>query len=101
MAAHIVSDEKSPSLIKALECSWIRFHGPMQQLKVDEYAGWESDAFATWAENRDIELKISPGQVHARTSVVERHHQLVRRAVQIYMDDNETSGVEAVHEALT
>ena len=100
MAARIVSDEKSPSLIKALERSWIRFHGPMQQLKVDEYAGWGSDAFATWAENHDIELKISPGQVHTRTSVVERRHQLLRRAVQIYMDDNEIAGVDALHEAL-
>ena len=36
MAARIFSDEKTPSLIKALERSWIRFHGPMQQLKVDE-----------------------------------------------------------------
>jgi hypothetical protein len=101
MAACIVSDEKSPSFIKELERSPVRFHGPMQQLKIDEYAGWGSDAFATWAENLDIELKISPGQVHTRTSVVERHHQLLRRAVQIYMDDNEISGVEAVHEALT
>ena len=100
--ARIVSDEKSPSLIKALERSWSRFHGPMQQMKVDEYAGWGSDARATWAENHDIELKISPGQVHTRTSsVVERRHQLLRRAVQIYMDDNGISGVDAVHEALT
>ena len=53
-------------------------------------------------KNHDIELKISPGQVHTRTSsVVERRHQLLRRAVQIYMDDNEISGVDAVHEALT
>ena len=101
MAACIVSDEKSPSFIKELERSPVRFHGPMQQLKIDEYAGWGPDAFATWAENLDIELKISPGQVHTRTSFVERHHQLLRRAVQIYMDDNEISGVEAVHEALT
>ena len=99
MAARIVSDEKSPSLIKALERSWIRFHGPMQQLTGDENAGWGS--LQHGAENHDIELKISPGQVHTRTSVVERLHQLLRRAVQIYMDDNEISGVEAVHEALT
>ena len=72
----------------------------MQQLKVDEYAGWGSDAFATWAENHDIQLQISPGQVHTRTSVVERRHQLLRRAVQIYMDDNEIAGVDALHEAL-
>ena len=80
MAARIVSDEKSPLLIKVLERSWIRFHGPMQQLKVDEYAGWGSD--------------------HTRTSVVERRHQLLRRAAQIYMDNNEIAGVDALHKAL-
>ena len=101
IATRIVFDVKSPSLIKALERSWIRFHGPMQQLKVDEYAGWGPDAFATWADNHDIELKISPDQVHTRTNVVERRHQLLRRAVQIYMDDTEISGIEAVHGALT
>jgi hypothetical protein len=47
MSARIVSDEKSPFFIKAFERSWIRFHCPMQQQKVDEYAGWGSDAFAT------------------------------------------------------
>eukprot|EP00435_Cladocopium_sp_Y103_P071760 s20_g38.t1 len=99
MAARIVSDEKPPSPIKAMERSWIGFHGPMRQLKVDEYAGWGSSAFATWAENHDIE-KISPGEAHTRTCVVERRHQLLRRAIQIYMDDNEISGVDAVHEAL-
>ena len=61
MAARIVSDEKSPSLIKALERSWIRFHGPMQQLTGDENAGWGS--LQHGAENHDMELKISPGQV--------------------------------------
>eukprot|EP00435_Cladocopium_sp_Y103_P037857 s79_g10.t1 len=101
MAARVISDEQSTSLIKALERSWIKFHGPPQKLKVDEYAGWGSDAFATWAENHDIELKISPGQAHTRTRVVERRHQLLRRAIQIYMDDNEILGVDVVHEALT
>ena len=101
IATRIVFDVKSPSLIKGLERSWIRFHGPMQQLKVDEYAGWGSDAFATWADNHDIELKTSPDQVHTRTNVVERRHQLLRRAVQIYMDGTEISGIEAVHGALT
>ena len=36
-----------------------------------------------------------------RYHVVERRHQLLRRAVQIYMDDTEISGIEAVHGALT
>ena len=59
-----------------------------------------ADAFITWAENHDIELKISPGQVHIRTSVVERRHQLLRRAVQIYINNNEIAGVDALHDAL-
>ena len=88
MAARLITDEKPPTLSKAIERSWIRHYGPTQTLKVDEATGWGSD------------LKVSPGQVHNRTSIVERRHQLLRRALQIYLDDNQISGIDAIQEAL-
>lgn len=69
MAARVVPDEEGNKLQNAVERSWIRFHGPMTKLRVDEATGWGSDQLATWAEHHDIELKISPGQVRARTIV--------------------------------
>lgn len=100
LAIRAVPDEKGNSLQKAVERSWIRFHGPMNKFKLDETTGWGSDQIATWAENHDIELKISPGQVHTRTSLVERRHQLLRRSIQIYMDENSEVGAEGVKNAL-
>eukprot|EP00438_Fugacium_kawagutii_P019118 Skav204381 [mRNA] locus=scaffold4897:193896:199406:+ [translate_table: standard] len=100
MAARVINDEKGISLQKAVERAWIRFHGPMTKLKVDEATGWGSDQVAAWAETHDIEMKISPGQVHTRTSLVERRHQLLRRSIQIYMDENEEVGLDGVHNAL-
>lgn len=96
----MVPDEKGNSLQKAIELSRIRFHGPTTKIKVDEATGWGSDQVATWAENHDIELKLSPGQVPIRTSLAERKHQLLRRSTQIYMGENSAVGAEGVKIAL-
>ena len=101
MAARTVPDEKGISLQKALERAWIQFHGPPKQLYVDEGTGWASDSTATWCEQHDIELRISPGQAHTRTSIVERRHQLVRKAVSIFMLEHELKGLDGVQQALS
>ena len=101
MAARTVPDEKGISLQKALERAWIQFHGPPKQLYVDEGTGWASDSTATWCEQHDIELRIAPGQAHTRTSIVERRHQLVRKAVSIFMLEHELKGLDGVQQALS
>ena len=101
MAARIVADETAKTLTTAIERAWIRDYGPMKVLKVDEASAWGSDVAAQWSENHSIELVISPGQSHSRTSIVERRHQLLRRALQIYMEDNKVEGLEGLREALT
>ena len=100
MAARTIPDEKGPTLQKALERAWIQFHGPPKQLYTDEGTGWASDATSSWCEQHDIELRISPGQAHTRTSIVERRHQLVRKAVSVFMLENELKGLDGVHQAL-
>ena len=101
MAARIVSDETTKTMTTAIERAWIRDYGPMKTLKVDEAAAWGSDVASQWSENHSIELVISPGQSHSRTSIVERRHQLLRRALHIYMEDNKVEGLEGLREALT
>lgn len=36
-----------------------------------------------WAEERSVEMRISPGQSHTRTNLVERRYQLLRKSLQI------------------
>ena len=72
MAVRTIPDESSNSLMKAVERKWIRYFGPLKQLSVDEWSGWGSDAMMQWSGDHDIEMKISPGQSHLRTSIVER-----------------------------
>ena len=64
---------------------------------MDEGTGWASDATMQWCENNDIEL----GQAHTRTSIVERRHQIVRKAVSIFMMENDLTGLDGVHTALS
>lgn len=100
MSARLIADETAKTLTTAVERAWIRDYGPMKVLKVDEASAWVSDAAAQWGENHSIDLVISPGQSHSRTSIVERRHQLLRRALQIYMEDNSVEGLEGLREAL-
>ena len=100
MAARTVPDETGQTLQKAFEREWIKFHGPPTQLLCDEGTGWSSDSTAMWAESNDIDLRISPGQSHTRISVVERRHQLLRKAVSIFMLEQKLFGLDGIHTAL-
>ena len=100
MAVRTIPDESSNSLMKAVEREWIRYFGPPKQLSVDEWSGWGSDAMMQWSGDHDIEMKISPGQSHSRTSIVERRHQLLRKALSIFMTENGLRGLDGLHTAL-
>ena len=91
---------KQEPLQKAFEREWIRLHGPPKQLLADEGTGWASDATGLWAEECGIDLKISPGQAHTRIAVVERRHQILRKAISVFMLENKLTGLEGVHMAL-
>ena len=101
MAARTIPDETSGSLRKALEREWIRIFGPPKQLSVDEWSGWGSDEMAQWGGEHAIEMRISPGQAHTRTSVVERRHQLLRKSLSIFMAENKLYTLDGLHQALS
>ena len=94
MAVRTIPDESSNALMKAIEREWIRYFGPPKQLSVDEWSGWGSDAMMQWSGDHDIEMEISPGQSHTRTSIVERRHQLLRKALAIFMTENGLRGLD-------
>ena len=100
MSARTVPDEQGPSLQKAFERGWIRHHGPPERLFVDEATGWASDNSMKWAEEHGIEMRISPGQDHTRTSIVERRHQLLRRGLAVFIREHQLTGLVGLQDAL-
>ena len=84
----------------SMERAWIRSFGPMRILQVDEHRSWASDHFKTWAGNHSIQLMISPGQAHERLAVIERRHQVIRRAVALFLLESKEYGPEGIINAL-
>ena len=60
----------------------------MKTLQVDEHRAWSSDALREWATEQGIQLVISPGQSHTRLAILERRHQVTRRAISIFWEAN-------------
>jgi len=80
--------ERTDEFIKQLERAWIRHFGPMQVLQVDEHRAWSSDPMREWCTEQGIQLQVSPGQAHTRLAILERRHQVTRRAVTLFLQAN-------------
>ena len=85
IAARLLPDEKSTSFIQAIERAWTSHFGMMNVLQVDEHRGWCSDQVLDWASENHVELQISPGKAHERLAILERRHQVVRRAIELFL----------------
>ena len=93
ISARLLTTEDSDEFIKSIEKGWIRSFGPMKGLQVDEHRAWSSEKVRSWCSENGIELSISPGQSHTRLAILERRHQVTRRALMIFMMDNPNSGL--------
>ena len=91
ISARLLVTEDSDEFIKSIEKGWIRSFGPMKGLQVDEHRAWSSEKVRNWCSENGIELSISPGQSHTRLAILERRHQVTRRALMIFMMDNPNS----------
>ncbi|CAE7901478.1 GIP [Symbiodinium sp. KB8] len=103
VAARLVTKETTSEFVVALQRGWIRTFGPPTTLFVDSHRAWGSDEMMHFTTEHGIELVISPGEAHERLAQLERRHQVLRRAVELYLEDNPPtgSGTEALIEALT
>ena len=54
-----------------------------------------------WTTAHGLQHKVAPGEAHERLAIVERRHALIRKAVEIYLDDVKVDHVEGIKEALT
>ena len=99
-AASVLYGEKTCDFIHALERGWIRHFGCPTTLISDEGRGWASDDMLSWTSDMNIQHMISPGEAHTRLGIVERRHAVLRKAVEIYMDDLRLQTVDGLRQAL-
>ena len=103
MGGRLLYREQSYDMLRAIERVWIANFGPRAILQVDDHRGWSSEEVRSWASDNGILLEIAPGQTHTRLSLIERRHQVLRRAIEIFAEESslaEHSGSEKIIHAL-
>ena len=100
MAAHLLKKEDSEEYILALEKAWVKHFGVPDVLVTDEGRPWLSSQFECWTSAQGITHKVAPGEAHERLALVERRHAILRRAVEVYLDDLGSNTSADVKEAL-
>ena len=87
LAVRILKSEKSTEFVKGVERAWVRHFGVPRCIRVDSAKGWESKAVRDWCSDHGVILEVAPAESHNWLGVVERRHQVVRRALELYMAD--------------
>ncbi|CAJ1416750.1 unnamed protein product [Effrenium voratum] len=100
MSARVLPTETSQEFLNAVQRGWIRTFGPPQQLQVDSHRGWCSDLVRQFTGEHSIELIISPGEAHERLSLLERRHQVLRRAIDIVIAETGRDSIQGLKDAL-
>ena len=95
----ILKSEKSTEFIQGVERCWIRHLGCPKILRVDSAKGWSEAAIRDWCNEKGIILEVAPAASHNWLGVVERRHQVVRRALEVYMEDVGRKGVATLKKA--
>ncbi|CAJ1428371.1 unnamed protein product [Effrenium voratum] len=100
MSARVLPAETSQEFLNAVQRGWVRTFGPPQQLQVDSHRAWCADLVRQWTGEHSIELIISPGEAHERLSLLERRHQVLRRAIDIFTAEAGRDSIEGLKDAL-
>ena len=95
----VMNDEKSTSLVKGIERSWIKHFGTPRYLRIDEGKGFAATYLRDWCSERGIMLEIAPAESHNWLGSVERKHQVVRKALELYMEERGSRSIKMLAEA--
>ena len=87
--------------LQALERHWVAHFGCPQRLVTDEGRGWLSAVFQEWTDRLAVHHVVAPGEAHEQLALVERRHAVLRKALDIFMNDYGTSGCNAIREAIS
>ena len=100
VVARPLVSETSEQFLRALERGWVKLFGPPHVLQVDAHPSWASAAVRDWVTTHGVELLISPGEAHQRLAQVERRHQVLRRAIDVFMADTGGTTIDDLRRAL-
>ena len=98
-AVRILKAETAEEFTKEVERCWFKHFGTPKILRIDEAKGWSSKHVREWASSRSIAIEVQPAEQHSWLGVVERKHQVVRRALELYQDDIGRHDLSALKEA--
>ena len=54
-----------------------------------------------WTNFNSVEHEVAPGEAHNRLALVERRHAVLRKAIEIYMEDMKLDDQQGIRKALT
>ena len=100
VAVRLLHSEKGSDFIKGVERAWIKQFGVPKYLRVDEAKGWASQALRNWASDHGVTLEVAAAECHSWLGSVERKHQVVRRAIELFMDDRGAKSFANLKDAL-
>lgn len=84
-AIRIIKSEKAEEFTKGVERAWVKHFGLPKIIRVDEAKGWGSKHVREWCSSRGMSLEVQPAEQHSWLGVVERKHQVIRRALEVYV----------------
>ena len=87
VAIRIMKSERSVDLVKGLERGWIKHFSTPKCLRIDEAKGMAAQHLREWCSEHNIVLEIAPAEAHNWIGAIERKHQVIRRTLELYMDD--------------
>ena len=99
--ATLLPSERGEHLVHGLERAWVKHFGIPQVLCSDEGRGWVGDAMNAWTTTNSVLHDVAPGEAHTRLALVERRHQVLRKAVEIFLTDRSLEGTSGIRSALT
>ena len=98
-AVRILQSERADEFTKGLERAWVKHFGVPKILRIDEAKGWSSQHVREWATQRGVTLEVQPAENHSWLGVVERKHQVVRRALELFMDQCDSHDLKSLKKA--
>ena len=99
VAIRIMKSERSVDLVKGIERSWIKHFSIPKYIRVDEGKGFAAKYLRDWCSERNVILEIAPAESHNWISSIERKHQVVRKSLEIYMQERGKRDKKTLEEA--
>ena len=59
------------------------------------------DQMEQWTNFNSVEHDVAPGEAHSRLALVERRHSVLRKAIELYLEEMKLDDENGIRKALT